>query len=82
MSDSTVELEPELAALASRRAAAAGLSLAQWVQALVAGELGFASAEDDADDLVIAQETLRRGDGMTLEDFRIRMGAFGRRKAV
>jgi hypothetical protein len=84
----TVQLKPELAQLARERAASEGLSLDAWLSGLVEEEVHDLAQVDwsklpsaeDLDDLQIAEETMRNGDGLSLEQFRTWMSTFGQRK--
>jgi hypothetical protein len=84
----TVQLKPELEQLARERAASEGLSLDAWLTGLVEEEVHDLAQVDwsklppaeDLDDLQIAEETMRNGDGLSLEQFRTWMSTFGQRK--
>ena len=79
----TVRIDDDLAEDVKAAAAAKGIPVEMFVRDALASHV-FAEIEwsDDPDpeiDRKIAEETLRRGDGIAWEDFRDRFVAFGRR---
>jgi hypothetical protein len=81
----TVQIDEDLAESVKTAAAAKGISVEMFVRDALAGQL-FAEIEwsDDPDPAIdekIAEETLRRGDGIPWDEYRVRFESFGQRKA-
>jgi len=78
----TFKLEPQLAARIRDGAAAHGVSpetfLSEAVQAFMVWDADMSDAPlTEADHDLIAEETVRKGDGVPWEDFRLRLLGFG-----
>jgi hypothetical protein len=81
-----VEIDPPLSERVSTAAAALGLSEAEFVRDLLQQQLLTSLAEqelgqidpDASIDVAIAEDTIRKGDGIPLETFLQRMTNFGR----
>jgi hypothetical protein len=81
----TVQIENDLADEVRAAAAAKGISVEMFVRDALAGqlfdEIEWSDDPDPAIDEKIAEETLRRGDGIPWEEYRKRFKSFGQRKA-
>ena len=79
----TVKIDDDLAGDVKAAAAAKGVSVEMFVRdaltSHVMAEVEWSDDPDPAIDARIAEETLRRGDGIPWEEFRKRFKTFGQR---
>ena len=79
----TVKIDDDLAGDVKAAAAAKGVSVEMFVRDALAShvmaDVEWSDDPDPAIDARIAEETLRRGDGIPWEEFRKRFKTFGRR---